>query len=325
MKSFGYSKSVSFNQFVGGLKNYEQGIQELKDYLFAPLKRNVDSQMGIFELNDIHSENGTNRLSGSILNEYILPKSDDFSHFVFKVETMESSISKFLDEINNLNCLVIPKFEFKNYQLLKEINQTKTHFLFVAGKAINLLQFDTKDSVAVVGSRNVREEMIDWFDKNFPTNSKVVVSGLANGSDINGHRVAMKHNKPIIVFPGYPISQKPSSHKMDVWNYALDNGLIISSELPFSHDGFFSHTAALLLRNDQMAEVTSKSFVLDFKNDSGTHWHLVAASIRNKIVMPKIVYEENSSYLMLSDGFERYFKNNKKTSRFQLLEKIEVI
>lgn len=325
MKALGYFKSLSFEKFFGSLNNFEQGISELKYYLVSQTTKKIENQLNFFESGNSFQENTPEHFSDSVLNDYISPKNSDYDRYVFDERSVKDEIDKLFNELEKLHCIVIPEFEFKNYQLLKNINRQKTHFLFVKGKLLELLNFDVKYSIAVVGSRNVRDEMIHWFDKNIPSEARVVVSGLANGSDINGHRVAMEHKKPIIVFPGYPINQNPSKAKMDVWNYAIENGLIISSEVPFKNESFFNHTSALLLRNDQMAEVTSQSFVLDFKNDSGTHWHLVAASIRNKIVMSKIVFEDNSFYLKQSHEFDRYFKYNKSTSRFQLLDKIKVI
>lgn len=232
-----------------------------------------------------------------------------------------SIISPFMDELiekfnfynNQLtddNIQVVCIDDFKKYKLLENFKHDNV-FLYIRSSDIHSY-LNYPSAISTVGSRETPEKYSEWIKSilSKPTKSEfVVVSGLANGADLISHREAIKLNKKIVVFTGYPINYIPPKHKMDVFNYAINNGAVISSIAPWETfvPGLLQH------RNKEMAWMSSVCFVLYINGKSGTNGHIKEMiSLNKKIFMPKDVYDSNIEFMQ------------ENIDIFQNLEKVKV-
>lgn len=211
---------------------------------------------------------------------------------------IDESVDAYISKLQSMNISVISKDDFPKYKSLKRIKGS--HWFFIKGDT-SLLDHEINDFVSVVGSRTTPDTYEKWLD-DINTN-KIIISGLANGADLIGHKWAIKHRLPIVVFPGKDITRPPKKgDKKSVWDYAVNNGIIISDILPGT-DAF--DKSMFLKRNKWMAQMSIISYILYFKGQSGTLGQaLESAKIGNEICMPKNIFMDNINFLESYSNFK---------------------
>ena len=231
--------------------------------------------------------------------EFFGDKHDIFGSKIskYKIEDLEFLMKRYNIVFNTYSITAIPIEDYEKYSLLKNFG-SKSVLIYIRGKQENILKIlnnNIEESFAIVGSRKTPEIYSKWIEERMP-NKNIVISGLANGADLMGHRAAIKFKKLIVVFPGFNIDWNPPIKKMDVFNEALNNGLVISSIPPFAP---FS-PGMLQTRNEQMASLTSEGYVLYMKNKSGTYGYIKKMISDNKnIFLPKNIYRDNLEFMKI--------------------------
>ncbi|MCK5867308.1 MAG: DNA-processing protein DprA, partial [Mycoplasmataceae bacterium] len=169
--------------------------------------------------------------------EFFGDKHDIFGSKIskYKIEDLEFLMKRYSVVFDTYLITAIPIEDYGKYSLLKNFG-SKSILIYIRGKQENIMKIlnnNIDQSFAIVGSRKTPEIYSKWIEERMP-DKNVVISGLANGADLIGHRVAIKSKKLIVVFPGFNIDWNPPVNKMDVFNEAVNNGLVISSIPPLA-------------------------------------------------------------------------------------------
>lgn len=187
------------------------------------------------------------------------------------------------------------KSDFKHFEALKDIKDT--NWFFYKGN-IELLRNPKEEFVSVIGSRKTDDIWREWI-RDFLPKDKIVISGLASGADVLGHKTAIEYRQKIVVFPGIDIMglkypNQPS--KQEIVDYALSgNGLLISDVFPGSKN---FDKSLFLKRNRWMAQMSNETYVVYFNGVSGTLGQMVETlKLDRKIYLPKKVWELNKEFL----------------------------
>jgi predicted Rossmann fold nucleotide-binding protein DprA/Smf involved in DNA uptake len=148
---------------------------------------------------------------------------------------------------------------------------------------------------------------MNWIIENVP-NNKIIVSGLATGADVLGHKYAMDNNQKIVIFPAFDIYKfKPLGAKLDIYNYGLSNGVILTDVIPESNS---CSKINFLKRNKWMAQMVDEAYVVYFEGMSGTLSHMLEVAKKDGIIiMSKEVLEINKSFLRGHNIFKTIFPN----------------
>ena len=261
-------------------------------------------------LKEIRVKNSVKLFVKSKIDEFFGIQSDIFGDKVNKnkLTDLDFWITKYQDIFKEKNIIAILIEDFHKYDLLNGFGNESV-VLYARGKQENIeniLKTNIKNSFGIVGSRNTPDIYSKWIRERMP-NKELVISGLANGADLIGHRVAIEENKKIVVFPGFNIDWQPPKKKMDVFNEALENGAVFSSIPPLS---VFS-PGMLQKRNGEMARLSSAGYVLFVKGRSGTYGY-IREMIKSKkdIYLPKNIYRDSLDFMKteLNQHYAMYVK-----------------
>ena len=214
-----------------------------------------------------------------------------------KLEIIKTNFYIVYKKIENYGIQAVVYDQFKRIPAFKDIKDV--FFFFIKGNK-SILENNKDKFVSVVGSRKTPIKYNNWIEKNIP--NKIIISGLAYGADLMAHKWAIKNKLNIIVFPGIDIYKKPKDiEKLNIYNYAIKNGLLISSIFPGSKS---FDKSIFLKRNKWMSQMSSESYAIYFKEKSGTLGHILESAKNNlPIFMPKDVLEENRKFLENNNSF----------------------
>jgi len=222
----------------------------------------------------------------------------------------EEEIEEVLREWNEKGIFAISSFDFKNYPLLKDINDS--FFFFIKGK-LDLLF--TTNAIAVTGSCRTPLDYLPWINKAIPKD-KVIISELSFGTDLVVQMNAMSNNQGIIIFPLMDIvnlSDFMIGPMKLVIDYACINGLMITHVFPNSD---LIGRNIYLKRDRWVATIAKSTYIvcLDNRktmNESSLSLAIQTAKLQKKIYLPKEVYKSkisciknNENYRIIKDYLE---------------------
>lgn len=244
-------------------------VFEISEHFELTLDNEIEKQEGPLSLFDITTEVEATPITKRAVN-------------------IEESLAK--DGIKS-----IIKDDFKNFKALKDVKGA--NWFFYKGD-IELLRNPKEEFVSVIGSRKTDDHWREWI-RDFLPKDKIVISGLATGADVLGHKTAIEYKQKIVVFPGIDILglKYPSQPlKQEIINYALfGNGLLISDVFPGSKN---FDNSLFLRRNRWMAQMSNETYVVYFNGVSGTLGQMVETlKLDRKIYLPKKVWELNQEFL----------------------------
>jgi predicted Rossmann fold nucleotide-binding protein DprA/Smf involved in DNA uptake len=205
---------------------------------------------------------------------------------------------------NNDGISSILKEDFSQFESLKRIESAP--FFFYKGD-IKILERPTDEFISVVGSRKTTDNYIKWIRECVPKD-KIIISGLATGADVLGHKYAIENSQKIVIFPALDIYKfEPLGAKWDIYKYGLSNGVILTDVIPSSKS--YSDTN-FLKRNKWMAQMVDETYIVYFDGISGTLGQALEVSKKGgKIIMSKEVFRKNESFLKGHNAFKTIISN----------------
>ncbi|MCB0356033.1 MAG: DNA-protecting protein DprA [Bdellovibrionales bacterium] len=129
----------------------------------------------------------------------------------------------------------------------------------------------SRDSLAVVGSRNTSSSSIDWMRSElsqFIVENKVVISsGGARGVDQEAHRITIANNKPTICFLPSGLAKVYPPSLIHWLESIIDNGGVIVSQFSPFTPIYKSH---FHYRNELIAALSCATLVVEANMRSGS-------------------------------------------------------
>ncbi|HOC78177.1 MAG TPA: DNA-processing protein DprA [Methanofastidiosum sp.] len=193
----------------------------------------------------------------------------------------------------------------KDYpSLLNALEHKAPENIYVKGNSRILNELDNnRKGIAVIGSRDIREESYNLTEKFFKDyligEDWIIISGLAKGSDTFGHKLALKYGLKTVAILGPGVNNIYPKENEDLAEEILENqGALISENPPnFYPRQKFEFAKCLVDRDRLQTALASGVFIVEAGNMSGT-WHAVSWALRlNK---PVFTYNETNACKVLS-------------------------
>ena len=173
----------------------------------------------------------------------------------------------------------------------------------------NPLWLNEAHTLGIVGSRKPTEygrNAVADIGGELARQGAVIVSGLADGLDSAGHRVAIKNKAPTIGILGVPIDRTYPAGNRELRRKIEENGCVISEYPP---EGEYIGPNGFLQRNRLIAALSSALLVVEAREKSGTMSTVAHAERYGKPVyaVPGSIYSPNSTGTngLLRDGRAR--------------------
>ena len=164
-------------------------------------------------------------------------------------------------------------------------------------------------AVGMVGSRRPTEYGLQAaadLGSGLAKNGAIIVSGLADGLDSDGHRAAVKNDCPTIAVMGVPIDRTYPAANAALRQQIERKGCVISEYPPYSE---YIGPTCFLQRNRLIAALSSAVLVVEAREKSGTMSTVAHAERYGKPVyaVPGSIYSPNSAGTngLLRDGRAR--------------------
>lgn len=158
--------------------------------------------------------------------------------------------------------------------------------------AVGDLSLLNKPSVSVSGSRKIDYTSIKWLQDTLSNcGGRVIISGLALGSDAVAHRWALSHNVPTIaILPSGFNYITPKSHIKLAKKIVANGGLLLSKYEPNT----YVKNSYYIARNKIIASMGDLLIVPQCNKSSGTmHTVRFAQSLHKPIVVQDANYSGN--------------------------------
>lgn len=164
----------------------------------------------------------------------------------------------------------------------------------------------SKRCVSVVGSRKIDNQSIIWL-KNIigQIKNRVIVSGLALGTDAIAHQTAIDNNLPTVaILPSGVLNIQPIKNKKLAKRIVENGGALVSTYAPTKGIDSFSQYHK---RNELIAKIGEMLIIPQFDEKSGTRstvdaFNKIHRNRRPIIVQNNTRYSGNR-YIMKSDNY----------------------